>query len=76
MARFNFKRIDKDTRCYIDLFNEYDRPNTVIIQSSDIVCRFCVEVVNSNIEVEFGDFLLNYLPFSKKVGNSLINRNI
>lgn len=40
------------------------------------LCRFEVEVVNSNLEVEFGDFLLNYLPFSKKIGNSLIKNNI
>lgn len=108
MARFNFKRIDKDSKTYINLFNEYDRPNTIVIQSADIfdsngeelyehdliaysyageeivfelyyctgLCRFEVEVVNENKEIEFGDFLLNYLPFSKKIGNSLVENNI
>ena len=105
MARFNFKRIDSDRREEIDLFNEYGRPNTVILQSVDIfdsegtelyehdiikyshggedlimeiyycsgLCRHEVEVLNKNKEIEFGDFILNYLPFSTKIGNSYLN---
>lgn len=37
------------------------------------LCRHEVEVLNKNKEIEFGDFILNYLPFSTKIGNSYLN---
>lgn len=108
MPRFNFKRVDINSGVYINLLNEYNKENTVIIQSLDVydtygkeiyehdilvfsdgeeeiffeiyynsaLCRFEVEVTNMNKEIEFGDFLLNYLPFSKKIGNSLIKNEV